>query len=310
MPGVPIRPLAPSALPTPSISRRVVIPHTQNLCETKTAPLVIRHAAPTPSNVLGTNSMKTIQGVINNPSTVPIAVSATDPTARAATATISSKLTDGTSTGANVAASLTNASNTSTSRVVQTRGAYTKDHIDKKLTKYSCMETNGLLSMDIKFDGDFTIGGVPMLLDVDHPCSPGETGLRAWDCGIIMAKFVEHHLEKLVNEHLHGGLQQQESNQHKLRVVELGCGSGLVGFAAALLGGNVVLTDRACIEARTRKNIHKNQESFRNVGGFANYEILDWNDTHVAAGQAADPYPVVLAADVLWETVPNKMNHR
>merc|ERR1719469_112706 len=62
----------------------------------------------------------------------------------------------------------------------------------------------------------------------------GCTGLRMWSCALLLARELTKAPELVAGR----------------RVVELGCGCGLAGVVAALLGASVVLTDRdpECIE--------------------------------------------------------------
>jgi predicted nicotinamide N-methyase len=61
----------------------------------------------------------------------------------------------------------------------------------------------------------------------------------------------------------HGGLKGTSR-----RVLELGCGVGLAGIAAAALGGRVVLTDRDANGLdRTKGNIELNSKAIAASGG-------------------------------------------
>lgn len=148
-------------------------------------------------------------------------------------------------------------------------------------------QENSLLAMRFKFDGDFLIGGVPLLLNPDAPTKPTlETGHRVWDCGIILAKFIEKAL---------GGPECKG-----LRVIELGCGAGVAGFAAALKGMAVTLTDTAAMGERAAAHIELNGEAVARRGGSIRFKVLDWRRLNEWEGNEA--FDLVLASDCVWHT--------
>eukprot|EP00092_Neocalanus_flemingeri_P057647 GFUD01068565.1.p1 GENE.GFUD01068565.1~~GFUD01068565.1.p1 ORF type:complete len:159 (+),score=30.32 GFUD01068565.1:120-596(+) len=61
--------------------------------------------------------------------------------------------------------------------------------------------------------------------------------------------------------------------RRKQRVIELGCGTGVVGLVAATLGANVLLTDLGIYLGPIRENIEANKDV---VSGEALAEELDW----------------------------------
>eukprot|EP01043_Picozoa_sp_COSAG02_P063188 COSAG02_NODE_8893_length_2406_cov_1.256610_2_plen_297_part_00 len=87
------------------------------------------------------------------------------------------------------------------------------------------------------------------------------------------------------------------------RVVELGCGVGLVGVAVAALGARTVLTDRdAHVLSQAAANIDLNQTALDKTGGSAVTFRLDWRDdaalqqlTHLHG-----PFDMIVASDVLY----------
>ena len=77
------------------------------------------------------------------------------------------------------------------------------------------------------------------------------------------------------------------------RVLELGCGLGLVATAAALAGARVLATDwSAASIAATRANAERN-------GATVETAVVDWNHPELLLERA--PWDVVVAADVLYE---------
>jgi predicted nicotinamide N-methyase len=77
------------------------------------------------------------------------------------------------------------------------------------------------------------------------------------------------------------------------RVLELGCGLGLVGIAAALAGGRVTATDWSEEAIRfTKDNAERNEVTLDTA-------VVDWADPEAIVARA--PWPIVLGSDVLYE---------
>lgn len=137
--------------------------------------------------------------------------------------------------------------------------------------------------------GELVVGGQTVLA-AEVPNSGQGTGLVVWDGSIVLAKFVEH-LER--DSRQHGSKNAIRSG----KVLELGCGTGIVGLAAAALGADkVYLTDLAYALENTRENVEKNEALKDRVEVFP----LDWTaeiqDERAVGGQLTH----ILAADVIW----------
>eukprot|EP00668_Euglena_longa_P011739 GGOE01014155.1.p1 GENE.GGOE01014155.1~~GGOE01014155.1.p1 ORF type:complete len:238 (+),score=48.55 GGOE01014155.1:58-771(+) len=142
-----------------------------------------------------------------------------------------------------------------------------------------------ILALAYKFDGDFLIDGQPLLLEPDAPTTPTkETGYRVWDCGIVLAKQIE--------------ATYSPTACRGLRVLELGCGTGVAGFSMALKGAAVTLTDKAAVADRTAVNVERNRAAVAAVGGSVKFEVLDWN--RLGDWQSTEQFDVILAADCVW----------
>merc|ERR1719421_446743 len=145
-----------------------------------------------------------------------------------------------------------------------------------------------MLAMEYNFQGDFKIAGKPVLLRAEKPTAQGETGFRVWDAGMILAKWLETTVKPSDT------------------VLDLGCGSGLSGIAAALVGAHATLTDKAAIEARTQENIRLNAAAVAAAGGRCEFKPLDWTQLPARGtpltkvGFPHDDYKYVVASDVLW----------
>lgn len=99
-----------------------------------------------------------------------------------------------------------------------------------------------------------------------------------WDCGMLMVDFLCSCYSTDI----------QESS-----VLELGCGTGLVGLSAHLLGArNMVLSDIVLTDGLER--------SLENIPSIK-YEHYNWNDVVVPATLTAEKWNVVLCSDVLYD---------
>ncbi|QCD95001.1 protein N-lysine methyltransferase METTL21A [Vigna unguiculata] len=116
--------------------------------------------------------------------------------------------------------------------------------------------------------------------------TPGVTGAVMWDSGVVLGKFLEHSVDS-------GMLVLQGK-----KIVELGSGCGLVGCIAALLGGEVVVTDLPDRLRLLRKNIETNMKHVSLRGSITATE-LTWGED--PDSELIDPTPdFVLGSDVVY----------
>uniref|UniRef100_M4CI16 Uncharacterized protein n=1 Tax=Brassica campestris TaxID=3711 RepID=M4CI16_BRACM len=124
---------------------------------------------------------------------------------------------------------------------------------------------------------------------LQSPCSlntPGVTGSVMWDSGVVLGKFLEHSVDS------------KDLSLEGKKIVELGSGCGLVGCVAALLGGNVVLTDLPDRLRLLKKNIDTNLQR-GNTRGSAVVQELVWGDD--PDPDLIEPFPdYVLCSDVIY----------
>ena len=84
------------------------------------------------------------------------------------------------------------------------------------------------------------------------------------------------------------------------QVLELGCGTGLVGITSACLGADVTLTDIAAIVPHTKYNIQCNQQLIQSGHGTAAEAALDWNSPSSSPSILAKQYDLLVGADLIY----------
>lgn len=115
-------------------------------------------------------------------------------------------------------------------------------------------------------------------LTITQDWNDGGVAAVVWDAAIVLSKYIEKHNQLSV----------------KKNVIELGAGTGLVGMVAALLGGNVIVTDRGM----ALKYINVNIENNANVlsGLPIKVEELNWGQD-ISQFQPPD---LILGADIVY----------
>jgi len=104
-----------------------------------------------------------------------------------------------------------------------------------------------------------------------------------WDGGFLLSKYIE---------------QEYSTIFHGKKIIELGSGTGLVGIVAALLGGDVTLTDyKDEVLELLQKNIRLNNLVHSNQLTTTQVKKLKWGDTTELSHIAWD---YILAAEVVY----------
>lgn len=137
-------------------------------------------------------------------------------------------------------------------------------------------------------------------LSMHEPALTGDDlGLKTWAASYLLAKRL--HTFDLV---------PLDTNR-RLRALELGSGTGLVGLAMAGLGADVLLTDLPSICPNLARNMQDNTQSITQNNGSAHTAILNWKRPAVCEPFAddadanttfnmPDKFPLILAADSMY----------
>ncbi|KAJ7570643.1 hypothetical protein O6H91_01G129900 [Diphasiastrum complanatum] len=101
-----------------------------------------------------------------------------------------------------------------------------------------------------------------------------------------------------LESHLNGCAERSIAPRRRLRVLELGSGTGLVGLVAAFLGGEVVLTDLEHVVPNLRHNVGVNLKQIEAFGGVIVTETLRWGIREDV--EKLGSFDIVLASDVVY----------
>lgn len=82
-------------------------------------------------------------------------------------------------------------------------------------------------------------------------------------------------------------------------VLELGCGTGIVGITAACLGARAVLTDTGAVVQHAQQNVDRNVSCINDGQGSAECAALDWEASHNSS-LLLRSYDVVVGADLIY----------
>ena len=124
-------------------------------------------------------------------------------------------------------------------------------------------------------------------IDVHH-----NTGRRLWDGAYLLAKYLE---------------TNDPTYWKGKRCIELGCGCGLVGTVAWLLGANVTLTDTEDTIAHTLDSLNQNFDKWKSNNSMVpprdaiRVESLLWGrDNCRKFGETV--YDVILGSDIVYQS--------
>ncbi|GAB5354227.1 hypothetical protein AAMO2058_000101600 [Amorphochlora amoebiformis] len=116
-----------------------------------------------------------------------------------------------------------------------------------------------------------------------------DVGGVVWTATIQFSKYLEKRHEN------------KSPSLEGLRVLELGCGTGMVGIISAALGAKVTCTDLPNIFPRATKNIEVNADAIKKGGGTARACAFTWGDRDAkVVEKGTSPYDLILASEVIY----------
>ncbi|BDA41992.1 probable EEF1A lysine methyltransferase 3 [Coccomyxa sp. Obi] len=125
-------------------------------------------------------------------------------------------------------------------------------------------------------------------IDLEHRPERG-LSFQIWPSSLSLARYAE--IEDRHESHCWQGK----------RVLELGCGCGLVGLCFAALGADVLLTDLPDPLDIVRDNIALNSDTIASAGGNAAAQAFVWGKTDVSELTPEWRTPdIIVAADVVY----------
>lgn len=130
-----------------------------------------------------------------------------------------------------------------------------------------------------------------------HQCSLGPLAISSvvWDAGLLLIDFIIH-LHDTLGEKDAGGMHLGEN------VIDLGCGTGLVGIAAIFMGVSRVLFSDAVSVELAESNFSMFKENHAENVGRAVFVQYDWKD--IAVGFIPIEFkPNVVDSSIIWDTV-------
>ncbi|GLI64649.1 hypothetical protein VaNZ11_007976, partial [Volvox africanus] len=112
-------------------------------------------------------------------------------------------------------------------------------------------------------------------------------GRRLWECGVLLASYIVRHAA------LQGAVAGTAGAAPKghlrgARVLELGCGMGLVGICAAACGADCILTDLPPVLPAARACAAANARLVAGGGGRVRVRVLDWAAAGHCEGEVGD----------------------
>ncbi|KAH9105693.1 hypothetical protein LEN26_014690 [Aphanomyces euteiches] len=118
------------------------------------------------------------------------------------------------------------------------------------------------------------------------------TGLTVWPAACVLLKYLEHHYAPsngLVGKRV-VELGRMDDCNVRFDIKSVGCGTGAVGLAAAMLGSHVILTDQEQILFHIDENVKANHMT-------ADMCAYNWGEP--LSGPLATPVDVVLISDCI-----------
>ncbi|OKL64353.1 hypothetical protein UA08_00977 [Talaromyces atroroseus] len=147
-----------------------------------------------------------------------------------------------------------------------------------------------------------TSSGEEFSLTLHEPSLTSDNlGMKTWLSSYLLSRrlhFIFESVPELVNSDL-----TSSSSGTRLRALELGSGTGLVGLSFATLQGpsaSIHLTDLPAIVPNLASNAALNSELLCEVNAEVTTGVLDWSTPPASAPSSEERYDIILAADPLY----------
>lgn len=122
---------------------------------------------------------------------------------------------------------------------------------------------------------------------------------QLWPAATTLLTLLDHHRGNASNSPLTSTLPVRK-HPHRLKILELGSGTGLVGIAAAVtLGSEVTVTDLPHVIPNLQFNVDANTDVIADHGGTVRAAPLRWGEEEDMEVIGRD-YDLVLASDVVY----------
>ncbi|KAG6540812.1 hypothetical protein Mapa_017837 [Marchantia paleacea] len=112
------------------------------------------------------------------------------------------------------------------------------------------------------------------------------------------------HLPGVIEESLSkscSGYYHRPSENRRMKVLELGSGTGLVGIVAACLGAHVILTDLPHVLPNAVYNVERNRSCYLAAGGLMEHQVLRWGvEGDVKQLGDLSSFDLIVASDVVY----------
>jgi predicted nicotinamide N-methyase len=126
-------------------------------------------------------------------------------------------------------------------------------------------------------------------------------GMKTWASSYLLSRRLYHIIDSVPELVPSDSTFQRESA--KIKALELGSGTGLVGLSLAILLGTsatIHLTDLPAIVANLTHNVSLNADLLGETRAQVTTGVLDWSVVPEQAPENSERYDIILAADPLY----------
>ncbi|KAM3065906.1 Protein-lysine N-methyltransferase rrg1 [Clarireedia jacksonii] len=140
----------------------------------------------------------------------------------------------------------------------------------------------------------------------EPPLTGDSLGLKTWGTSFVMARKLEELSKQYLSHLLCKYAPDNHDTNMKVKVLELGAGTGLLGITAALLWEQeVVLTDLPDIVPNLQVNVNRNGLGENTSSNRTRASILDWTNAEnsdVFSQSPEEKFEIILVSDPFYDT--------